>query len=226
MFFKKKKINSDGNERKERSDKKVHVGPTVSINLKSEIERLAYIADQPVKSIAEFICYYGIRHADMSRFLGDYVQKGILRVNSTLYIGSDVKPSLSERTDSDPTDRISIRFPQEEYEKYISMLAYHLDVSPTRATAILLEYGIKHHEVIETILARHSNRNIDEVMNHEEMKKFMKYINRNNPFKSSWNENLLQFIHTTKQTTKRIRKKITDKMIDKETYKWDLNDLD
>ncbi|MCG7345293.1 hypothetical protein MHZ92_14230 [Sporosarcina sp. ACRSL] len=224
MFFKKK--NKNGEERKERSDKKVHVGPTISSRLIYEVERFAYITDQPIGRIGVLLCYEGVRHREVIERFAPYFQRGILRVENTLFYGYPDNPTINEPIESEAADRISIRFTQRDYED-ISLLANLLDISPTRATAILIDAAIRHPEIIEYILQHHNNRMaaFDDVTT-AELKKFMRYVNRDNPYKATWNETLVFLVEGAKQKFRGITRKITPKAVDRETYRWNFDDSD
>lgn len=210
-------------ERKVRSDKKQQVAPTISVKLKTEIERLAFITDQPVKRIGELLSYEGIHNRDITEQFVPYLQKGILRVEKTLFYGSKENPSLRDRTNDDKTDRISIRFEQRDFVD-IETLADLLYVSPTRTVALLLDAGIRHPEIVEYILQKHTLRNPLEDMVLSEIRKLMRYINRNNPYKMArWNEKFERYLHDTKQVTQNIKLKLPSRAIDTESYKWNLD---
>lgn len=221
MFWKRKNKIEDA--RKERSDKKVQVAPIISVKLKREIERLAYITDQPIKYVGELLCYEGIHTKDVVETLTPYFQRGAHRIGNTLVLGSTENKSLRERTDNDVTDRISIRFPQRDYAD-IRLLADLLDVSASRAVALLLDASIRHPTIIERMLQQYNLRNsLDDVYT-AEIRKLMKYVNRDNPYvNTSWNKTLMQIVEGVKATKKRGLL-ITPEMVDTETYRWDIDD--
>lgn len=227
-MFRRKKIKSK-DERKERSDKKIHVGPTVSIKLKREIERLGVITDNPVKFIGEILCFEGIHTPEVIAQLAPHFQRRTIRAGKTVYFGCEENVSIQERTDNDESDRVSIRFTKINYED-IRLLADALDVTPSRATAILLDASIRYPAIIETILQEYNVRNsLDEVYT-KEIRKLMRYVNRDNPYLNrTWNKTLTQIIEDvkTKAGDTRIRGlRITPKMVDTETYLWKIDDED
>ncbi|MCG7346406.1 hypothetical protein MHZ92_20070 [Sporosarcina sp. ACRSL] len=225
QWLRKKKIEVEV-ERKERSDKKVQVAPYVPIQLKREIERLAFILDQPVKTTGELLCHYGFKTHDVTHRFGDYMQTGILLVGSTMHYGHDMKPSLRELPEHVETERIHLRFIREEYDDNIKLLASLLDVSPTRATAVLLDFSIRHHGIIEEMLQKHTNRLGLGYEEDEEMRKLMRFINHRNPYKTSWNQILVQLVEGFSKRARGLGKRIPDKAVDRETYRWTLDDFD
>lgn len=227
MFFKKKrKINEV--ERKERSDKKAQVAPTVDAKLKKEIERFAFILDQPVKFVGEVICDEAIRVRDVVELIAPYFQRGVLRFENSLYYGSEENESLRDVPFSNVTDRISIRFEKHDYAN-IQTLANLLDVSPSRTVAILLDSGLRHPRVIETVVMKYNHRGLirDDAIQ-TEFKRLMKFVNKRNPYETNaFNKRFLEIIIGISTEAKRATKravKMTEKMVDRETYKWSFGD--
>lgn len=217
MFLKRKKKAEA--ERKERSDKKKQVAPYISVELKQEIERLAFITDQPIKWIGELLTYYGIHNKDVTERFAPYFQRGILRVSNTLYYGSPENPHVNNDAIQTQTSRISIRFTQRDYED-VSLLANLLDVTPSRAVSLLLDASIKHPEIIEHILQTHNNRmSFDEVTT-AELRKFMRYVNRDNPYKTAWNEALISIVDGARKKIRGLTRKVPPEAVDNETYNW------
>lgn len=224
MFLKrKKKIEV---ERKERSDKKVQVAPIISVKLKTEIERLAFITDQPIKYVGELLCYEGVHTKDVVESLTPYFQRGSLRLGNSLFLGSTENKSLRERTDDDNTDRISIRFPQRDYAD-IRLLADLLDVSPSRAVAILLDASIRYPAIIERMIQRYNLRNSLDDEFKAEIRRLMRFVNRKNPYRNiEWNKTLVQIVDGVKDKVSVVvapSREVMAKMADTETYRWELD---
>lgn len=217
MFWKRK---DDG--RKERSDKKVHVGPTISVKLKAEIGRLAFILGQPVKDVGVFLFMEGIHEREVMERFTPYFQRGILRIGQSLYYGHADNPSLRDTNVHGETDRISIRFEKRDFED-VQLLADLLDVSASRAVGLMLDASIRHIGIIELLLQKHNKRYHFDELTLAEMKKLMRYINRNSPYKDSWNKTLVDFVEGAKKKVRLLSRKVTEKCIDREMYKWDLD---
>ncbi|WP_252503300.1 hypothetical protein [Sporosarcina sp. Marseille-Q4943] len=217
MFWKRKTV-----ERKERSDKKVHVGPTISVKLKAEIERLSFILDQPIQDLGVMLFMEGIHEREVMEHFAPHFQKGILRIENTLFYGSEESPSLGDTKIHGETDRISVRFVKRDYED-VQLFADLLGVSPTRAVAIMLDASIRHIGIIELLLQKHNNRyHFDEVVS-AELKKLMRYINQKNPYKASWNQTLVQIAEGVKKRMRSLGKPVTSKGVDTETYRWNFD---
>lgn len=84
------------------------------------------------------------------------------------------------------TKRIGIRFKAHDYEN-ICTLAFALDVTPSRATALLLEASITDNLFLNPYLEKHMENTLDE-NRMKELKKVIKFLNENNPYeeKISW----------------------------------------
>lgn len=164
--------------RKIRSDKKRDVKPTISIHLKEAIYRLSYITSTPVKDVAERICEDGLVSRKVIENLSQHFRRSV-RLKSTMYMGDLERPSLRGNVPGGQTERISIRFKQSTYES-LSALAYALDVTPSRATALILDASIRDSAFINKFFHDHLKNQLDD-RRMAELKKVIKYLNANNP---------------------------------------------
>lgn len=178
-------------ERKIRSDKKTDVKPVIPIHLKKNIYRLSDICDLYVKDLAVIICNEGIQSKVVMGLLKPNFRRGV-RLRNTIYFGSLDNPSLQRKTDKGFHERITIKFTIDDFEN-IALLAHALAVTPSRATAILLNASIRDPDFIHTLMRVHSKRKRLSDEHQAELKKVMKYINSNNPFKSviTWADMLM-----------------------------------
>lgn len=176
--------------RKVRSDKKRDVKPVIPVLLKKNIYRLSDICDVPVKDIAVILCEEGIQSKEVMGFLKPHFRRDV-RLGRTIFFGSLENPSLQRRTDKSLHERITIKFTTEDFED-VAKLAHALDVTPSRATALLLSASVHDPEIIHTLLRKHSKRNQLSEEHQAELKKVMKFINAGNPYKSSiaWSDML------------------------------------
>ncbi|MFS0783469.1 hypothetical protein [Bacillus sp. 1P06AnD] len=119
--------------------------------------------------------------------------KRTIRVNNTLYIGSNENQPFPKRETSPDRERITIRFHQETVEN-IKMFSYALDLPPARVTALLLDVTLKDSEFINKYVKEYLKQNLDPGRM-KELKKVMKFINQNNPYEEriSWS-NLLSYL--------------------------------
>ncbi|WP_044782864.1 MULTISPECIES: hypothetical protein [Bacillus cereus group] len=196
-------------KRKTRSDKKKDIKPTVSLNLKETICRISYITTTPVKDVSEYICSIGLSSKQVMDLLSEYFRRDLVFGN-TCYIGNLEKVSLQRQKIDGPTDRITIRFTQQISEK-INALAYALDVTPSKATAILLEVSLKNSCIVNKYLKMYLQQQLDPVRM-KELKKIIKFINQNNPYEEefSWTEFLSYIFEEVKNSTKSIPDNIND----------------
>lgn len=166
-------------KRKERSDKKRDIKPTVPLHLHNCLSDLSYVVNQPIKDVAEFICLEGmqshrvIEHIS-PRFKRDY------QLNNTHYIGDrNLEHNRYIIRKEKVRKRVSIRFTKEFYEQ-IDTLSFSLDLTPSSATSVLLEASIKDINIIDSLLKPYTHR-LDENKKRV-LKDVIKYVRRDNPY--------------------------------------------
>lgn len=219
-------------KRKVRTDKKREVRPTISIKLKEQIERLGFILDMPIKDLGVTLFDEGIRNKDVIELLSVYLtEEACLEVDGTLYYGH-TEYEIPTHFEGESTDRISLRFPQRNYSD-VQLLSRLMDVTPSRAVAVMIDSAIRHIDIIELLLQNHNKRmSLGEEVE-KELKNLVRYINRDNPYRRSWNKLLLDFmtvdvpkkISNRRQSRNLIDAEDYDRIaIGRETYKWNLED--
>ncbi|MGM0867392.1 MAG: hypothetical protein ACQEWF_22245 [Bacillota bacterium] len=195
-------------KRKVRSDKKRDVKPSLSIQLKESIYRLSYITNTPVKDVSEQLCESGVTSNKVIEHLSQFFRRDI-RLNNTLYIGDLERESLQRRSKT-VKERITIRFTQATYDNLCS-LAYALDVTPTKATALLLEASLKDTTFVHAYVEEHVGSYLDEGRM-KELKKVIKYVNQHNPYDDefSWAELIDYLFNEIKLGTTTIKTALSD----------------
>lgn len=201
------RIEVNKKSRKTRSDKKRDIKPTVSTSLKDCIYRLSYITNTPVKDVAEVICEKGLESRKVMDYLSNYFRRD-LRFRNTWYIGDLERESLQRKYQSKTNERITIRFKQSVYEN-IAALSVALDVTPSKATALLLDASIRNMNVLNAYVKRYLHDHIDQVRM-KELKQVLKYINKNNPYNEeiSWFALLSLIVEDFKESTHNIKENI------------------
>ncbi|MEC0526233.1 hypothetical protein P8822_00190 [Bacillus sonorensis] len=171
--------------RKTRSDKKKDVKPTVPVNLKSCVYRLSYITNTPVKDVVEIVCEKGLKSKNVIDCLSKHFRRDFQYLN-TFYLGDLNNDSLQSKRPLCHTERLTTRFTQATYENICS-LSYALDVTPTRATALLLDASIRNTNVLNAFVKNYLHQQLDG-QRMKELKQVLKYINENNPYENeiSW----------------------------------------
>ena len=198
--------------RRVRSDKKRDVQPTISKELKHCIYRLSYITDTPVKDVAEEICINGFRRKSVLSYISTNFRRDI-RIDNTLYMGDSLRPSVKKRTAPGQSERISIRFKGNMHES-LSVIAYALDCSIARATALLLDATVREVDFVNEFVKDYLTEHVDEDRMNE-LKKVLKYINSNNPHEEevSWFVFLSYLMQEVKVHTDKVQDTITDFVI-------------
>ncbi|MCQ6267853.1 hypothetical protein M1K46_19685 [Fictibacillus sp. WQ 8-8] len=171
--------------RKIRSDKKRDIKPTISSHLKDCVYRLSYITNTPVKDVAETICEKGLQSRNVLDYLSQFFRRDLQFLN-TVYMGDWGRESLQKKVQSGKNERITIRFTPATYENIYS-LSRALDVTPSKATALLLDAGIRNTHLLNAFVKCYLHQHIDE-SRMKELKQVLKYINKNNPYNEeiSW----------------------------------------
>ncbi|MCM3413210.1 MULTISPECIES: hypothetical protein [Bacillaceae] len=194
----------DTKTRKVRSDKKRDVKPTISSNLKDCIYRLSYITNTPVKDVAEVLCEKGLQSRKVMDYLSTYFRRDLQFLN-TVYMGDWGRESLQKKVQSGKNERITIRFSQASYENIYS-LSCALDVTPSKATALLLDASIRNTNLLNAYVKTYLHHHIDETRM-KELKQVLKYINKNNPYNEeiSWFTLLAMIFEDIKESTVNVK---------------------
>lgn len=193
--------------RKVRSDKKRDVKPTISTNLRDCIFRLSYITNTPVKDVVEILCEKGLSSRKVIEYLSQHFRRDFQFTN-TVYFGNYERESLQHIYRSGKNVRITTRFTQATYEN-ITSLSYALDVTPSKATALLLDASTRNTDILNAFVKAYLHKNIDQARM-KELKHVLKYINKNNPYNEeiSWFALLSLIFDEFKDSTSNIKDKI------------------
>jgi hypothetical protein len=166
--------------RKVRSDKKRDVKPTVPIELHDCISRISYITNTPMKDVAERICMAGIQSKEVIEALSIYFKRDFWATPYLLYRGN---PMINhDRTRKIPglKKRITIRFNQDMHDR-LTDLSYALDTTVSSATGLLLEYSVKHSNIVHHYMESYVQGILDK-NRLSQLKKVIAFINKNNPY--------------------------------------------
>lgn len=191
--------------RGQRSDKKRDVKPTLKLDLKDAIYRLSNITYTPVKDVCPSLCMFVIKDRKTIEHLSQFFKRDLL-FDNTMFRGHVTNKTISKRINV-PGERVTIRFSQSEYSA-IALLAFSLDCTVSRATAILLEISMSQ--------ARFLNAYIKEFLQHElsesqmrEFKEILRYINRNGESHHSWASLLAHVVDEVGSPVNRIKEAIS-----------------
>lgn len=167
-------------KRKTRSDKKRDVKPFIPMHLKDNIYLLSYIYNVPVKDISESICRHGIHSKKVIDHLSQYFKRDV-RLDNSFYYGCLGNPSTQRRTDKTYHERITIKFKPDNYED-ICLLAYTLDATPSRATAVLIDASFRNPDFIYDLAREHGKPHPQK---EEILEEVLAYIATDNPYDSN-----------------------------------------
>lgn len=193
-------------ERVQRSDKKRDVKPTIKLDLKDAIYRLSSITYTPVKDVCPSLCMLVINDRRSIGSLSQYFKRDLL-FDTTLFRGHVTNKTIVKRLDG-YGERVTMRFSHSEYSK-IALLAFALDCTLSRATAILLEISMSE--------ARFVNEYIKEFLRHElsesqmrEFKEILRYINKHGESHHSWASLLAHVVDEVGTPVSRIKEAVSD----------------
>lgn len=174
-----------GKSRKVRSDKRPEVKPTLLIELKEMLYRLSYITKTPVKDLAAHICEKGLASRSVLEHLSKSFRRTI-HLGSTLYMGDLDRPSLQTKMKAGETGKITTKFSQKTYGT-ICILAYGLGVTPTRATALLINATIYYSDFADAFVRTHIEDQLDDSRK-KELRKVLQFINASSDYEQnvSW----------------------------------------
>lgn len=190
--------------RKTRSDKKRDVKPTVSSELKNCVYRLSYITNTPVKDVVETICEKGLQNRNVIDYLSQYFLREY-HFKNTVYMGDFGRESLQRKYQSGKNERITTRFSQITYEN-VKDLSDALDVTPSKATALLLDASIRNTNLLNAYVKRYLHGHIDQ-RRMTELKQVLAYVKKNNPYGEdmSWYTLLSIIFEEVKESTVNVK---------------------
>ncbi|WP_430510674.1 hypothetical protein [Gottfriedia solisilvae] len=176
-------ISKEKGIRKKRKDTKYEIKPTIPLSIKQCLARISFITNKPIKDIGEEICIEGIYSREIIELLSQFFVRDYWH-KSTFILGNNNRTSLQNSKLSNKNERISLKIEKELDEK-IKDLAYALDVTPSKATAILIDCTIKHSTFISSYIKTHTTNELDyEKM--LELRNILAFMNHNKPRILTW----------------------------------------
>jgi len=192
--------------RGQRVDKKRDVKPTVELDLKDTIYRLSGITFLPVKDVCPALCMLVINDRRSIEYLSKFFKRDLL-FDTTIFRGHVTNKSVEKRLNG-YGERITMRLSQIEYAK-VALLAFALDCTVSRATAILLEMSMSE--------VRFVNAYIKEFLRHElsesqmrEFKEILRYVNKHGESHHSWASLLAHVMDEVGTPVTRISEAVSD----------------
>ncbi len=185
--------------RKERSDKKTNIKPTILLDAKTAIYRLADITGTPVKDVGEYLCKEALRNKEIIDVLSKYLKRDIA-IQNTLYRGNLKNPSIMRRTEAGDCERITIRVTKDVNE-ILEDLAYCMGCAKARVTAALIENAISDFVIVDEYVKGFLEDGLDK-QKMRELKKLMNYVNDNESGNDyTWASMLSVIVDEVKSTT-------------------------
>lgn len=191
--------------RGQRSDKKRDVKPTLKLDLKDAIYRLSNITYTPVKDVCPSLCMFVIKDRKTIEHLSQFFKRDLL-FDNTMFRGHVTNKTISKRINV-PGERVTIRFSQSEYSA-IALLAFSLDCTVSRATAILLEISMSQVRFVNSYIKEFLQQELSESQLRE-FKEILRYVNRNGESHHSWASLLAHVVDEVGSPVNRIKDAIS-----------------
>lgn len=169
-------------ERKTRSDKKRDVKPLVKSEVKEAIMRISHITFMPIKDVCEFLTVYAANDRNTLDRLTKFIKRSV-RLDNTLYNGDSEAIPITKRF-SDSREKVTIKFKRDDFER-ISALAYAMDCTPTRATAILLTQGVRNVGAVNAFVRQYLSEELTP-RQLEDLRQILSYTHRYDDDNHSW----------------------------------------
>lgn len=203
-------------ERKVRSDKKRSINPTVSLELRDCIYRLAFITETPIKDVIADILIEGSRRKKPMDHLSRYFIRDV-RIGNSLYMGDNQRMAVNRQSSSGKTVRISTRVAQGMYSD-LEGIAYSMGSSVSKACALLLDATIRDVAFVNEFVRKYIEANVD-AERMKELQKVLKYINAGNPYdeRMSWPTLLSYLVDEVKEGAGKLQDTVTEFVINR----WD-----
>lgn len=191
--------------RVQRSDKKRDVKPTLKLDLKDVIYRLSHITYTPVKDVCPSLCMMVIKDRQAIESLSQYFKRDLL-FDNTMFRGHVTNTTIEKRINV-PGERVTIRFSQSEYSA-VALLAFALDCTVSRATAILLEISMSQIRFVNEYVKDFLRDELSESQLRE-FKEILRYVNRNGESHHSWFSLLAHVVDEVGSPVNRIKEAIS-----------------
>ena len=167
-------------KRRERSDKKRDVKPTLPIHFKDAVFRLSYITNTPVKDVAEYLVVKALDTEVVIEELSSFFKRDYVYKNA-IFLGQLDNRDLRKESKGEnfETDRLAIRFKNVDKES-IDSLAFSLNVTSSLCTAYLIRIAVTSSSVVNNYLKEYLEDNLNQTRMRE-LEKALAFINKHSP---------------------------------------------
>lgn len=169
-------------ERKVRSDKKRDVKPLIKIEVKEAILRISHITFMPIKDVCEFLTVYAANDRRTIEKLSVFFQRDI-PISGTYYFGHSDAIPITKRF-FDKREKVTIKFKRDDF-KSISDIAYAMDCTPTRATAILLTQGVRNVGAVNAFVRKYLEKELTAAQL-EDLRQILSYVHKYDGDNHTW----------------------------------------
>lgn len=194
--------------RKVRSDKKRDVKPLIKVEVKEAILRISNITYMPIKDVCEFLTVYAANDRDTLERLSKFIRYSI-RIGNTVYIENSEAIPITKRF-YDAREKVTIKFKGDDYQR-ISSLAYAMDCTPTRATAILLTQGVRNVGAVNAFVRKYLSKELT-ASQLEDLRQILSYTHRYDDDNHTWLSVLSAIVGDIRPAMRNLRE-IVDEFI-------------
>lgn len=189
-----------------RSDKKKDVKPTIRIELKDAIYRLAFITKTPVKDVCESMINFAVSDSSIINILAPYFIRDI-RMNNSILKGHLDNPRY-EKFESGNCERITLRLTQGSHNN-VTILAYATDLNPSRVCAILLNTCMHDFRFLNYYTSQYLQNELS-YNQMVELKEMLRYITKNVNVEASMASLLSMIVNEVTPPTREIKDAVND----------------
>lgn len=135
-----------------RSDKKVDVKATMSVQSKKNLHDFALLCNEPIKDVAERLIVLSVISRDVIEKLCIWFRRDY-RYDVSIVFGDESRARLSVKNNGE-TGIVSIKFKRQNYDA-LCAVAYALDITPSAAASVLIVLSMQNHSFMSEYVNVH-----------------------------------------------------------------------
>ncbi len=192
--------------RGQNSFKKRDVKPTIKLDLKDAIYRLSNLTFTPVKDVCPELCMYVINDRKSIKTLSLMFKRELV-FDNTMFMGHESNKAVEKKLNG-YGERVTMRLTPNQY-KNVAALAFSLDCTVSRTTAILLEMSMNEVRFVNKFVKNYLKDELNESQLRQ-FKEILKYVNKYGDAQYSWASLLAHVVDEVGTPVTRIREFISD----------------
>ena len=153
-----------------------------------------------MKDVCEFLTRYIMEDNESLNVITKHFKRTVI-INGIFHNGNIDAPALPKRLNVD-SEQVTITFRKSDYESICS-IAYAIDCTPTRTTAILLQHAVCNVKAVNEFVYINMTHELTNGQINE-LRKVLSYVNRDNDNHSSWASLLSKIVGDVRPATKKL----------------------